>query len=67
MTKLIEDIKSVAKKDIDVMIPNHDILLAGFHVSHFQKRVFQKEKILREHMVLKIKNREIYFLIFWIF
>jgi len=47
MTKLIEDIKSVAKKDIDVMIPNHDILLAGFPCQPFSKAGISKRKNLK--------------------
>ena len=44
-TKLIEDIKSVKDKDIQDMIPDHDILLAGFSLSAFFKsRDFKKKK-----------------------
>ena len=34
-TKLIEDIKSIDKKNIDQIIPDHDILLAGFPCQPF--------------------------------
>ena len=45
MTKLIEDIKSVAKKDIDVMIPNHDIFISWFPMSAiFKSGYFKKKK-----------------------
>ena len=46
-TKLIKDIKSVAKKNIDEMIPNHDILLAGFPCQPFSRAGISKRKNLK--------------------
>ena len=46
-TKLIEDIKSVGKKDINEMIPDHDILLAGFPCQPFSRAGISKRKNLK--------------------
>ena len=46
-TKLIEDIKSIDKKDIDQMIPDHDILLAGFPCQPFSRAGISKRKNLK--------------------
>ena len=46
-TRLIEDIKSVDKKDIDQMIPDHDILLAGFPCQPFSRAGISKRKNLK--------------------
>ena len=46
-TKLIEDIKSVDKKDINEMIPDHDILLAGFPCQPFSRAGISKRKNLK--------------------
>ena len=46
-TKLIEDIKSVDKKDINLLIPGHDILLAGFPCQPFSRAGISKRKNLK--------------------
>ena len=46
-TKLIENIKSVDKKDINLLIPDHDILLAGFPCQPFSRAGISKRKNLK--------------------
>ena len=46
-TKLIENIKSIDKKNIDQIIPDHDILLAGFPCQHFSSAGISKRKNLK--------------------
>ena len=46
-TKLIEDIKSIDKKNIDQIIPDHDILLAGFPCQPFSSAGISKRKNLK--------------------
>ena len=46
-TKLIEDIKSIDKQNIDQMIPDHDILLAGFPCQPFSTAGISKRKNLK--------------------
>ena len=46
-TKLIENIKSIDKKNIDQIIPNHDILLAGFPCQPFSSAGISKRKNLK--------------------
>ena len=46
-TKLIEDIKSIDKKNIDQIIPDHDILLAGFPCQPFSTAGISKRKNLK--------------------
>jgi DNA (cytosine-5)-methyltransferase 1 len=46
-TKLIEDIKSVKDKDVEDMIPDHDILLAGFPCQPFSRAGISKRKNLK--------------------
>ncbi len=46
-TKLIEDIKSIDKKNIDQIIPDHDILLAGFPCQPFSIAGISKRKNLK--------------------
>ena len=46
-TKLIENIKSIDKKNIDQIIPDHDILLAGFPCQPFSSAGISKRKNLK--------------------
>ena len=46
-TKLIKDIKSIKKKEINERISNHDILLAGFPCQPFSKAGVSNRKFLK--------------------
>ena len=46
-TRLIKDIKSVKEKDIEIEIPDHDILLAGFPCQPFSRAGISKRKFLK--------------------
>ncbi|QIZ20912.1 DNA cytosine methyltransferase [Candidatus Pelagibacter giovannonii] len=46
-TPLIEDIKSVKKDEIDSIIPDHDILLAGFPCQPFSRAGISNRKFLK--------------------
>ena len=46
-TPLIEDIKSVKKDQIDSIIPDHDILLAGFPCQPFSRAGISNRKFLK--------------------
>ena len=56
-TKLIEDIKSVARKDIKKIIPDHDILLAGFPCQPFSRAGISKRKNLKRAHGFDDKNQ----------
>ena len=51
-TKLIKDIKSIKKKEINESISNHDILLAGFPCQPFSKAGVSNRKFLKRAAVL---------------
>ena len=46
-TPLVEDIKSVKKDEIDSIIPDHDILLAGFPCQPFSRAGISNRKFLK--------------------
>jgi len=56
-TTLVSDIKSVKKKEIDIKIPDHDILLAGFPCQPFSRAGISKRKNLKRAHGFEDKNQ----------